>query len=238
MIIDRAASEDLIVFFDDDFFPHADYLQRLEEIFLKHRDVVVCTGLVIADGVVGPGLSVDEARAILAADNVVQSSALTLQDVYNGYGCNMAVRADTIRQNGIVFDEALPLYGWLEDVDFSRRLSVHGRIVQAANTRGVHLGDKKGRQKGILLGYSQIANPVYLAKKRTLSWPRALKQIGRNVGANCLKSIAPEPYIDRRGRILGHALALVHLCLGKMDPRRVLEFQDFSVRNSKEPLDL
>jgi hypothetical protein len=225
-IIARATHDDIIVFFDDDFFPGADYLHQLETLFVQNPDVVLATGNVIADGIVGPGLSVERARAVLAHDTVCLGRNSRIEEIYNGYGCNMAIRLATLRQHDILFDEALPLYGWLEDVDFSRRLALHGRVVKVAAARGVHLGYKRGRQSGTLLGYSQIANPLYLARKGTLAWPRALKQIGRNVGANCLNFFAPEPYVDRRGRVAGHVRAIMDLVMGRLDPRRVLELSD------------
>ena len=40
---------DVIVFFDDDFFPQLDYLQQVERIFLEKSDVVAITGRPIQD---------------------------------------------------------------------------------------------------------------------------------------------------------------------------------------------
>ena len=223
IIIDNMSEMDVILFIDDDFFLAKDYLERIEYLFLNDPDIVLATGLVLADGVLGPGLSVSDARIILANDQTPSLGLTTPEAVYNGYGCNMAVRAALLRKHLIRFDESLPLYGWLEDVDFSRRLAAYGKVVKTVEARGVHLGHKGGRQRGVLLGYSQIANPVYLARKGTLSWPRALKQIMRNMCANAVKSLMPEPYIDRRGRLGGHMRAFLDLVLGRLHPRRVLE---------------
>jgi GT2 family glycosyltransferase len=77
----------------------------------------------------------------------------------------MAVRVLPVHGNGLHFDENLPLYGWLEDVDFCRRLAPYGRIVRNARTAGVHLGSNSGRTSGVCYGYSQIANPLYLWRK-------------------------------------------------------------------------
>jgi hypothetical protein len=91
-----------------------------------------------------------------------------LCDTYKGYGCNMAPRLVPLHRHSLRFDEDLPLYGWLDDVDLCRRLSAYGRIVKNWNMIGVHLGTKRGRTAGIRLGYSQIANPIYLRRKGTL----------------------------------------------------------------------
>jgi GT2 family glycosyltransferase len=222
-IIAAARDYDILLFLDDDFFPDVTYLAEIEKLFQAQPNVVVATGNVVLDGIMGPGVSVEQAMAFLETRQHRDSNDSTLCDVYNGYGCNMAVRNAALRESGILFDEKLPLYAWLEDVDFSRRLSAYGRIVRLNSARGIHLGVKRGRQQGHLLGYSQIANPIYLARKGTFSWPRALRQIGKNVAANCLKSIRPEQYIDRRGRLRGHIYALRDLLVGRLHPERVLD---------------
>jgi GT2 family glycosyltransferase len=219
-IIDRAVDYDVLLFSDDDFLPRNDYIEVLEKIFLKNPDIVMTTGYLIADGAVGPGLDLDCARYLIAADVAIAEDT-ALAEIYNGYGCNMAVRVMPLRQWNIRFDENLPFYGWLEDVDLSRRLSRYGRIVKAGGTRGVHMGAKVGRQPGKRLGYSQIANPLYLARKGTLSWRRALAQMGRNITANGWHCLKPEPNIDHRGRLKGNAIALTHLITARLHPRRV-----------------
>jgi GT2 family glycosyltransferase len=222
-VIDQALAFDLMLFADDDFLPRRDYIEVLEEIFTTRSDVVMTTGSLIADGILGPGLSIAAARALIADDALVPESRLAVEDVFNGYGCNMAVRMAPLRASTIRFDENLPLYGWLEDVDFSRYLSRHGRIVRTLGTRGVHLGAKAGRQPGRRLGYSQLANPLYLARKGSFPWWRAASQISRNIAANCWRALRPEPYIDRRGRVHGNAIALMHLATARLHPRRVLD---------------
>jgi hypothetical protein len=87
---------------------------------------------------------------------------------------------------------------------------------------GVHLGAKGGRTSGKRLGYSQIANPVYLLRKRTMPRQLAWRLMARNLAANMLLSVWPEPYIDRRGRLLGNAAALYDLLRGRIHPERIL----------------
>ena len=221
-ILDCLAQDgsDAVVFFDDDFLPMPDYLARTAEAFLRHPDIVVTTGAVLADGINGPGLTVAQGREILARE---QGDADGFRPAENGYGCNMAIRLSPVRQHALRFDVDLPLYGWLEDVDFTRRLGVHGRIVALQAARGVHLGVKSGRGSGKRLGYSQISNPIYLARRGTISWRRAIVSLGRNVLANTAKALRPEPYVDRMGRLHGNGMALWDLALGRMRPTRVLE---------------
>jgi hypothetical protein len=222
-ILSTAGDADIVVFFDDDFFVCSNYLENLERLFLAHPNIVAATGHVLADGATGPGLSAEEGMRILGARTIGDGRDDGFVECYGTYGCNMAFRAEPIRRHNILFDEDLPFYGWQEDIDFSRQLARHGLIVRANNLRGVHLGAKLGRTSGVRLGYSQIANPLYLIRKGTLSRKRAANLMWRNVAANLLRSLSPEPWVDRRGRLRGNALAVIDLVLGRSSPRRILQ---------------
>jgi Glycosyl transferase family 2 len=221
-ILSAAGNADVVVFFDDDFFPQRDYLAEVERIFLDHAEVVAVTGRPLEDGANGPGLSAGYALGLISAE-VRASLCRVLTPTYGTYGCNMAFRMDPIRKHGLLFDENLPLYGWQEDIDFSRQLSPSGQIMESNVLRGVHLGAKGGRTSGVRLGYSQIANPVYLIRKGTVSVAFAGPQVWRNVLANLAKSLRPEPWVDRRGRLRGNCLALRDLLAGRISPQRILE---------------
>jgi GT2 family glycosyltransferase len=219
-----AGSKDLLVFFDDDFFPEPHYLEEVIRLFVDHPDIVMSTGAMIADGIIGPGIPMTDARMLLEREPPPDpKDRLAIRDVYNAYGCNMAMRLATLRETGALFDERLPLYGWLEDVDFSRALATSGRIVHGPAMRGVHLGVKRGRQSGVRLGYSQIANPVYLMSKHRCARSKALKLMARNVAANLLKAPRPEPFIDRSGRLSGNMRALGDLLTGRLKPERAAQ---------------
>jgi GT2 family glycosyltransferase len=219
--IAAAADIDIMVFFDDDFLADPTYIASVERQFVSDPTIVVATGLVLADGIGGPGLTPTVARTHLAAPS---PPAAGVQPVFTAYGCNMAVRLKTMRDKGVLFDERLPLYGWQEDVDLSLRLSPYGKVVKINEARGVHLGVKMGRNSGVRLGYSQVANPLYLSKKR-LGYPlrRALTHIACNIAMNVVRSPRPEPYVDRRGRVWGNLLAIRDLFIGRMAPERILD---------------
>lgn len=198
-------------------------MQEIEALFVAHPEIVAATGKVLADGITGPGLDYVEGMKILESAGRNMESSLPAS-AYNGYGCNMAFRMQPIREHEMKFDERLPLYGWLEDVDFSRQIAPHGKIVKVARLRGVHLGTKRsGRSPGKRLGYSQVANPVYLVRKGTMHWKRALIQITRNLIANSLRSLLPEPWVDRRGRLSGNLHGLYDLFLGVSSPEKALK---------------
>jgi GT2 family glycosyltransferase len=223
-ILDAAHGFDIVVFFDDDFFAAPTYLAELERCFAADPTVVAISGHVIADGVKGPGLEVNVARAVLASF-VPAPGAAPPVDQHNAYGCNMSARLDPICKHRLRFDENLPLYGWLEDVDFCRQLASHGRIVKNARMIGVHLGFKGGRTSGVRFGYSQVANPLYMWRKGSTGLPWTLRQMSRNLLANIGYLPRPEPWVDRRGRVRGNLLAFHDLIRGRLDPRRILEFK-------------
>lgn len=213
---------DYLVFFDDDYVPSKYALERLEAFFEAHPDIVGASGHLLADGIKGPGISYQAACAMVAAyDSAPRPEAEEIHELDSLYGCNMAYRTSAI--NDTRFDENLPYYGWLEDNDFSNQLLSNGRLVKTNAFAGVHCGVKSARSPGLRLGYSQIANPIYLNQKGTLPWRRAWKLMSRNFIANHAKTLAPEPWVDRWGRTKGNWLALTHLLTGKLSPNHVTE---------------
>jgi GT2 family glycosyltransferase len=221
-LMDAAPDADIMLFLDDDFLPARGFLAVLEAVMTARPDCAVATGTVIADGAKGPGLTVAQGRAILEAD-APPPDALAAQPHFNGYGCNMALRLAPVRTQALRFDERLPLYGWYEDIDMTRRLLPHGSILRLAGARGVHLGVKQGRVPGVRLGYSQVVNPVYLALKGSFPWSHALPSAGRHTLINLLRSPWPEPEVDRFGRLRGNLLGLWDVLRGRVRPERILE---------------
>jgi GT2 family glycosyltransferase len=221
-ILDAAAECDLVLFLDDDFLCAPDYAAVTEEVFAARPDCVVTTGTVIADGAKGPGITVEEGRAILAADRHALDR-LGLHPHFNGYGCNMALRLAPLRAHALRFDEDLPLYAWYEDIDLTRRLGRHGAILRLHGARGVHLGTKSGRVTQTRLGYSQVANAVYLARKGSYPWSHALRSVGRHIAMNAARAPFPEPHVDRIGRLRGNLIALADLARGRAHPMRIME---------------
>lgn len=217
-ILSLLRAEDLLLFLDDDFLMAEDYIAQNAALF-EDNHVAMTTGLVIADGVIGRGLSLADGESALSQAPDFGGSRIV--DVYNGYGCNMALRAAPVVAHNLRFDEDLPAYGWLEDVDFSRVLAQHGRIVKADALQGVHLGTKAARTPGLRLGYSQIVNPTYLMRKGTMAPKRALKLMGRNVLSNIVYSVKPRPWTDSRGRLRGNIRGVLDVIRGKAHPNRI-----------------
>jgi GT2 family glycosyltransferase len=212
---------DIVTFFDDDFLAATTYLERLRGAFAAHPEWAVLHGNVVADGVRGPGLSFEEGLRALARSEAEPAGEPVVTDHAGAYGCNMSMRVAQIGARR--FDERLVLYGWQEDIDFTSQLKCFGRIVRLSSLIGVHLGVKSGRLNGVRQGYSQVVNPVYLLRKGTMSTGFALDLMVRNIAANLAKSLWPEPYVDRRGRLKGNLLAAYHLLRGRIEPEHVLK---------------
>lgn len=210
---------DVIVFVDDDYAPAPGFVQGVEKLFAEHADIVAASGHLIADGATRGGYTFEQADAFISGWRAPEAPQMRRST--GTYGCNMAYRRASAPH--LRFDENLPLYGWLEDTDFSARYARFGRVVRCDHFAGVHLGVRSGRVSGVRLGYSQIVNPLYLLRKGTATPSFALALAARNMLANALKWMRPEPEIDRRGRLRGNLLALADVARGRDDPKRILE---------------
>ena len=209
----------ILLIIDDDFFVHRQYLDAIQRIMLARPDIALANGFIIKDGIIGPGIPVAEANRMLDETRYDPAAQATVREKIVGYGCNMAIRLEHVRD--VRFDENLPLYGWLEDVDFSHQLSRSGKIVDVSAVSGVHLGIKMGRTPGKKFGYSQIVNPIYLIRKRSMKPRHALFLMLRNMAMNITRSVSPEPYLDRRGRLYGNLLGLLDVIRGRINPKAV-----------------
>jgi hypothetical protein len=108
-------------------------------------------------------------------------------------------------------------------VDFAARVSRHGPVCATNAFAGVHRGAKGGRTSGVRLGYSQVANVLYLCRKRSFGWSFGLRLMARNILANHVRLLWSEPWVDRPGRTRGNWLALADLLRGRLHPHRVVE---------------
>jgi GT2 family glycosyltransferase len=219
-ILDKS---DVAVFIDDDFIVGDDYFSNLEKIFDGDKSIVGVNGIVIADGANSPGFAFDEGLRLLKEHQPPVPSQIFIRDIEGTYGCNMAFRISCI--GSVRFDERLPLYGWQEDIDFCGALRSTGRIVASNLIWGVHLGTKRGKGSEVRLGYSQIINPAYIVRKGNMSFGFAFRIASKNLVANLLKSLRPESYVDRRGRLRGNLIGITHLLRGRLTPEYVLELK-------------
>lgn len=212
---------DIITFFDDDFVPSADYLRQVEESFAGNSDWAVVMGRVVKDGATNEGLTWEDAEASLRETEGKKFVGPEAVDHVGAYGCNMSFRSAVV--GDLRFDERLVLYGWQEDIDFTSQMRSKGCVVCVTAIRGVHLGIKAGRVSGERFGYSQVANAVYLVRKGSVPASFALPLMFRNIAANLAKSMRPEPYVDRRGRLKGNIRAILHVATGRIEPEYILK---------------
>lgn len=217
-LMERIEIDSVVAFFDDDFVPHDRWIEEAVAVLVRDPAVIGVTGAVLRDGAKTQAVPMDEAMQL-----VVQwpGGDGEVAGVSSLYGCNMAVRASVFGQAR--FDERLPLYGWLEDLDFSGQIARAGRLVRAAGCAGVHRGAKGARVSGRRYGYSQIANPLYLAGKGTCRVPEAGVFVARALLSNLLRSTRRHPVFDYRGRLRGNLCALGDMVRGRMRPEAITD---------------
>jgi GT2 family glycosyltransferase len=212
---------DVIIFIDDDFIVGSDYFSNVEQVFEEDNSIIGLNGVVIADGATSPGFTFERGRTLAEKYSKRPKPESYIRDIAGVYGCNMAFRTSAI--GSVRFDERLALYGWQEDADFCGALRGTGRIIQTNRAWGIHLGTKLGKGSELRLGYSQIINPVYIARKGNMLFTFAFRLAGRNFLANLIKSIRPESYVDRRARLRGNLIGLLHLITGRLTPEYILQ---------------
>jgi hypothetical protein len=215
---------DIIAYFDDDYVPSSYCIEGIDAFFEAHPDVVAANGVLLADGIHSPGISYREAKELIVRhDELPHTEGRILHELNGLYGCNMVFRAKAIGEER--FDEELPLYAWQEDIDFAARVGKRGRLVKTTAFHGVHQGAKGARLPGTRLGYSQVVNPIYLARKGTLPMGEATKLVLKNIVKNHVKSLFPEPWIDRLGRCKGNWLGIFDVLSGKDHPKNILSMR-------------
>jgi GT2 family glycosyltransferase len=214
----------VIFFFDDDVSLSEDYIARAINTFADDPRIVGLTGTLLMDGA-GTGTPVSFPAAELA---IAQTSSVnqvgTLTTVLDLYGCNFAVRASALES--LTFDEQLPLYSWLEDLDFSRRLAKQsgGRLVHSPFCLAVHHGSASGgRQENRRFGYSQLTNPAHLWRKGSIGVCDAASFAFRPLLANVFGSLMGRDTKWRQARLRGNLLSACDLLRGRVTPERIID---------------
>lgn len=218
--IEALGGIDVVAFFDDDSVLRADYLAHALAFFEAHPDVVGLTGDVLLDGAVSGEVPREAADAALAASESQPGDDRWLP-WRQLYGCNFVVRLD--RAPTLRFDDRLPLYSWLEDHDFARRLMRVGPLAKVLDCVIVHRAAASGgRQSHVRLGYSQTMNAYYLFRKGSFPLWLMAEQIFRVVAKNIALSIVGPERTWRRERLRGNAIAARDIARGRVTPERIL----------------
>ncbi|WP_084073395.1 glycosyltransferase family 2 protein [Demequina sp. NBRC 110052] len=216
---DRA---DVVLFFDDDAVVRRDFVERALEFFTAHPECVGLTGRVLLDGAASKSygeVPLDEAdRLVERSEREPLTGEFTRGRTL--FGANMVFHRT--KAPGVLFDARLPLYSWLEDHDFARRLMRHGFLAHVEDCVIVHRGAASGgRTNHVRLGYSQLMNPIHL--NRTGSFPLWLSawEIFRPTAKNVVRSVIGPETSWRRERLRGNALALRDVLRGRITPERI-----------------
>jgi len=210
---------DLVFFFDDDAVVRDDYLANALAWFAEHPEALGLTGRVLLDGASGDEIPRDAADAAIAR-SATEPSTGRWTPSRTLYGCNFAYRRSAVPE--LRFDARLPLYSWLEDHDFARRLMRHGVLAHVEDCVIVHRGASSGgRTNHLRLGYSQFMNPVHL--RRVGSFPVWLTawEIFRPTAKNVVRSVAGSERTWRRERLRGNLLAVGDVLRGRITPERI-----------------
>jgi len=222
-VITDKSKDWFIVFFDDDFRPANNWLEKCADTFKQDEHLAGISGWVLADGVTTKTITETEAQAYLNGETspFTPSWQGYIDSPYGLYGCNMAFRGIVAKTER--FDENLPLYGWQEDLDYGARATKFGKLVKVSDCIGVHLGVSGGRTSGVRFGYSQIANPIYLIKKGTMNKTYGSILMRRNFMSNVFHTIIFDRKKDYFGRLCGNFIAFYHIIISKNHPTKVLE---------------
>lgn len=212
---------DVVFFFDDDAVVRGDFVEKGLAFFAAHPDIVGITGRVLLDGAVSGEVSRETAREALDASDAVAPTG-TWAASRTLYGCNFAFRLSAVPD--IRFDPRLPLYSWLEDHDFARRLMKRGALARVDDCVIVHrAASSGGRQAHARLGYSQMMNPIYLWRAGSFPLWLAAWEIFRPTAKNVVKSIGGRESSWRRERLKANTMALGDALRGRITPERILE---------------
>lgn len=219
-----ADPDSIVAFFDDDFRPAPDWLAECARLMTNSGSVAAVSGRVLADGVHGTPLDETDVDAYFSGAKSPEphwASGDEARELGSMYGCNMAFRSIVFSSSR--FDENLPLYGWQEDQDMTGQARKWGRTMYHPKCRGVHLGSKSARVSGVRFGYSQIANPLYLVNKGTMSRRKTTQFVAKHLVANTVRSVTSRQVVDYPGRLKGNLLAIVDVVRGCCHPTRILD---------------
>ncbi len=229
--LDQIGEEcNLVAFFDDDIELSTSYLKEIANLFEENVDILIASGRLLHDGGRGAIITREQARGLCQEydRHTELVTAMPCIPSDSAYGCNMVVRYAATKS--VRFDEGLPLYAWLEDRDYSHRITRSQHLpVKYEGAVAVHLGSRSGRIGGVRIGFSEIVNPLYLwAKNRTFTLRYMIVQYWiRCLVGNILGALKRDSEYDRIGLLKGNFLGLQHLLSGSCDPAHITKLAPF-----------
>lgn len=217
---------DTVTFLDDDSMPRRDFFGAVEAHFTRFPDSWAVTGRLALEGQPRQPKLTEEQIATALEVSAVQDARDGVDDPVRTrqlYGCNMAFRREALER--YPFDEALPLYSWLEDADIARRITADGHAVyRDPSIVSVHRRDASGgRTSHLRFGYSTVANWEYLRRKGSLS-REDIPGLARMLAKNVVASVVGGEKAERRVRLRGNIMAAWDIARGRVTPGRIEEF--------------
>ncbi|MBA2372262.1 MAG: glycosyltransferase family 2 protein [Chloroflexi bacterium] len=210
------AGADLVGFFDDDVALEPGYVEAVTDWFAAHPECVGVTGNIVNDPSRATlsrvfrslfALANDDGKVLSSGDAMYlhHPTAPTRVDVLSG--SNMVVRRAAAA--GLGFDEALEGYAYMEDVDFSMRLSRKGELWALPHARLTHAKSETARIPQRHYVEQVFANGAYLFGKhrREFGFGRiafARRVVGRTI-AYVLLSVARRSSEPTLGTVRGLA---------------------------------
>ncbi|HEU6450853.1 MAG TPA: glycosyltransferase [Gemmatimonadaceae bacterium] len=171
----RVVTRDLVAFFDDDVVLRPGCLAEIERGFRESNDRIVGVGAYIENDQAPPS-ALWRIRATLGIVPSLRPGSYTrsgisipwrflppTEELVEGDwlpGCSMAWRTGLARALG--FNESFHGYANGEDLEFSRGMARHGRIVVAGRARLLHMNDAGGRPDMYQMGYIGMRNQLYI----------------------------------------------------------------------------
>ena len=209
-------THDIVIFVDDDLFVHEDYVENIARNFHDNPELVLIMGHILQNGDISP----EDAIALLKKP-VDHSRGCVITSARWGevYGANMAFRSDFFDTHE--FDERLPQYSHMEDVDIGTLARRHGKVGYSFDAVCVHLRTPSGRVNNVKLGFCEITNPVYLARKGTVPITAAVFQHCIKTSlTNLLKGVFLGNRVKRE-RLRGNLIAYSMILRGRIYPEHL-----------------
>ena len=118
-----------MLLFLDDFLPAPNYCAVTEAVIAARPDCVVTTGTVLADGANAPRYQPGRGPGDPGTGQLLcRAIRSPLRRISTAMAATWPYACDVVRKHGIRVDEALPLYAWYEDIDFTRLVGRHGDL--------------------------------------------------------------------------------------------------------------
>jgi Predicted glycosyltransferases len=171
----RQVTRDFVAFFDDDVILRAGCLAELQRVYRASGAGVVGVGAYIENDHAAPS-ALWRIRASLGIVPSLRPGSYTRSGISIPWrflaptsetvdgdwlpGCSMAWRTALARELG--FNESFHGYANGEDLEFSRGMARHGRIVVAGSARLLHMNDAGGRPDMFQMGYIGMSNQLYI----------------------------------------------------------------------------